>query len=110
MGSRTRESTMPKPVKKSASSKPSKNTKITPAPKTADKAARPGTKSAVIMHLLSRDNGATVKELAAAADWQEHSVRGFMSGTLKKKHGLEVTSQIVDGKRRYSVSNAGAGQ
>ena len=30
--------------------------------------------------------------------------------TLKKKHGLEVTSQIVDGKRRYNVSNAGAGR
>ena len=33
-----------------------------------------------------------------------------MSGTLKKKHGLELTSQIVDGKRRYSVGNAGAGR
>lgn len=101
---------MPKPAKKSGSSKPSKKIKITPAPKAAAKAARPGTKSAVIMHLLSRDNGATVKELAAAADWQEHSVRGFMSGTLKKKHGLEVTSQIVDGKRRYNVSIASAGR
>ncbi len=89
---------------------PSKKTKFTPAPKAAAKAARPGTKSAVIMHLLSRDNGATMKELAAAADWQEHSVRGFMSGTLKKKHGLEMTSQIVVGKRRYNVSNAGAGR
>ncbi len=101
---------MQKPAKKSASSMPSKKTKFTPAPKAAAKAARPGTKSAVIMHLLSRDNGATMKELAAAADWQEHSVRGFMSGTLKKKHGLEMTSQIVVGKRRYNVSNAGAGR
>ena len=110
MGSQTRETAMPKPAKKSASSKPSKKTKFIPAPKIAEKAARPGTKSAVIMHLLSRDNGATVKELAAAANWQEHSVRGFISGTLKKKHGLEVTSQIVDGKRRYNVSTAGAGR
>ena len=101
---------MPKPAKKSAPSKPSKKAKFTPAPKTAAKAARPGTKSAVIMHLLSRDNGATVRELAAAADWQEHSVRGFMSGTLKRKRGLEVTSQIVDGKRRYNISTAGAGR
>ena len=62
------------------------------------------------MHLLSRENGATVKELAAAADWQEHSIRGFMSGTLKKKHGLEVTTQIVDGKRRHRVSNASTGR
>ena len=101
---------MSKSMKKPASSKPSKKTKFTPVPTITANAARPGTKSAVIMHLLSRDNGATVKELAAAADWQEHSIRGFMSGTLKKKHGLEVTSQIVDGKRRYNVSNTGAGR
>ena len=101
---------MSKSTKKAAASKPSKKTKFAPALKAAAKAARPGTKSSVILHLLSRDNGATLKELAAAADWQEHSVRGFMSGTLKKKHGLELTNQIVDGKRRYSVGNAGAGR
>ena len=109
MGSVKRETAMPKSAKKTKPPKPSKKTKFTSAPKATAKTARPGTKSAVILQLLSRDNGATVKELAAAADWQEHSVRGFMSGTLKKKHGLEVTSQIVDGKRHYRVSDAGTG-
>ena len=110
MGSGTRETTMSKSTNQPTHAKPSKKTKIVPAPKPLAKSARPGTKSAAILHLLGQNSGATVKELAAAADWQEHSIRGFISGTLKTKHGLEVTSRIVDGKRRYNVSTTGAGR
>jgi hypothetical protein len=98
---------MPKSAKKSASSRPSKNTKSKPASREVAKALRPNTKSHVIIQLLGRETGATVKELAAAADWQEHSVRGFMSGTLKKRLGFDVSSEIVNGVRHYKVSGAG---
>ena len=101
---------MPKSAKKSVSSRPSKKAKFTPAPRTAKNAVRPGTKSAVILQLLGRDTGATVTELAAAAGWQDHSIRGFMSGTLKKRRGLNVTSQIIDGVRHYKIRVAGARQ
>lgn len=101
---------MPKSAKRIASSKSSKKAKFLRAPSATTKVARPGTKSSVILQLLSRDTGATVKELAAAAGWQEHSVRGFMSGTLKKRRGLEVTSQVIDGARHYKVNQAGRGQ
>lgn len=63
----------------------------------------PQTKAAAILELLSRRDGATIKELSDATNWQEHSVRGFLSGTLKKKRGLQVTHAIVDGMRRYHV-------
>ena len=66
---------------------------------------RPGSKSYLIQELLGRQTGATIKELAAATSWQDHSVRGFMSGTLKKKLGLAVTTQIVDGVRHYRLGN-----
>ena len=57
-----------------------------------------------ILRLLQRNTGATIAELAKATGWQEHSVRGFMSGTLKKKQGLEISSsKEVDKDRRYSV-------
>lgn len=65
---------------------------------------RSGSKSAAIVELLKRDSGATIAELTTATDWQAHSVRGFVSGTLKKKHGLAVI--IVkgdDGERRYRI-------
>jgi Protein of unknown function (DUF3489) len=50
------------------------------------------TKAAKITSLLMRNNGATLVEMSSATDWQPHSVRGFMSGTLKKKLGLDVAS------------------
>ena len=60
------------------------------------------TKSEEIIGLLKRANGASIAELAKATDWQVHSVRGFMSGTLKKKLGLEIVSARDDGRdRRY---------
>ena len=66
-------------------------------------ASRPGTKSSIILQLLDHGEGATVASLAQATGWQEHSVRGFMSGTLKKKHGLDIGSQLINGIRHYSL-------
>jgi hypothetical protein len=66
---------------------------------------RPGTKGAAITALLKRNSGATLDELTAASGWQAHSVRGFLSGTLKKKLGLTVSSErSEDGVRRYRIA------
>lgn len=56
--------------------------------------------------LLRRGNGASIKEMEAATGWQAHSVRGFMSGTLKKRLGLEVVSVKDEktGERRYQIA------
>ena len=65
---------------------------------------RQGTKTSVIVGLLRRDAGATLQELMDASSWQAHSVRGFLSGTLKKKQGLPVSSAKDDrGVRRYRI-------
>ena len=70
-----------------------------------DPARRPGTKGGVITALLRRDAGATLAELTAASGWQAHSVRGFLSGTLKRKLGYAVTSEKTgDGERRYRIA------
>jgi hypothetical protein len=62
------------------------------------------TKSAKIVALLRRNTGATIAELAKAADWQRHSVQGFISGTLKKKRGLQIRSTKEERKdRRYWI-------
>jgi predicted ArsR family transcriptional regulator len=67
------------------------------------------TKASRITALLLRNNGATIAEIARRTDWQPHSVRGFMSGTLKKKLGLETTSKAEDGKpRRYFIMQGAA--
>lgn len=67
-------------------------------------AARDGSKAAKILELLKRPGGATGKELETATGWQPHSVRGFLSGTIRKKMGLDVvSSKGDDGERSYSV-------
>lgn len=77
-------------------------------PKKAPKLENPAaTKAAKISLLLQRNTGATLADLVKATGWQEHSIRGFMSGTLKKKQGIEVRSTQEEGKpRRYFIDRA----
>ena len=66
--------------------------------------AREGSKKAIVIDLLKRDEGATLQQLMDATGWQKHSVRGFLSGSLGKKMGLTVeSSKDADGARTYSI-------
>lgn len=60
-------------------------------------------KQDAILALLRQGNGSTISDLMTATGWQAHSVRGFLSGTVKKKLGLDVQSEKRDGERRYFV-------
>ena len=61
---------------------------------------REGTKQAVLIELLSRAEGATLPQMTEATGWQVHTVRGAMAGALKKKLGLEITSEKQTGTDR----------
>jgi len=63
-------------------------------------AVRRGTKQALLIDLLKRKTGAAIGEIVEAMGWQPHSVRGAISGVLKKKLGLTVTSDNVEGRGR----------
>jgi len=66
---------------------------------------RENTKQAKLIGLLRRPGGATIADLAKATGWQRHTVRGAISGALKKKHGLAVLSEKAEGKDRvYRLS------
>ena len=84
--------------------------KATPGKKAAParqggKQARDGSKKAQVLELLRRPDGATLKDIMKATGWQAHSVRGFISGSLGKKMGLNVESfKCPDGERAYRVS------
>lgn len=63
------------------------------------------TKQKILIDLLSRPEGATLAELAAATEWQTHTVHGAMSGALKKRLGLAITSQKREGRGRvYQIA------
>ena len=72
--------------------------------KTARTAARAGTKSATVINLLKSKSGASLAEMMNVTGWQAHSVRGFLAGSLRKRHGLNAESErAADGERRYRV-------
>jgi len=61
-------------------------------------------KKAIVLEMLRRKEGATLAEIAKATDWQNHSIRGFISGTVTKKMGLKVEStKREDGERVYKI-------
>jgi Protein of unknown function (DUF3489) len=73
--------------KKATTSEP----KAAPAGEPAAKSTpRAGTKQALLIELLRHPAGATVEQIAAATGWQHHTIRGAISGALKKKLGLTV--------------------
>ena len=61
---------------------------------------RNGTKQAQLIAMLRADGGATIDEIVTALDWRSHTIRGALSGALKKKLGLTITSEKVDGRGR----------
>ncbi|MEQ1718871.1 MAG: DUF3489 domain-containing protein [Hyphomicrobium sp.] len=62
------------------------------------------TKQELVLTLLSRSEGASVAEMMDATNWQQHSVRGFLAGTVKKKLGFTLnSSKAPDDVRRYRI-------
>jgi hypothetical protein len=98
-----------KPKKAKASKKTAKAKKAA-SPKKAVKAAKPksaarsGSKTEKVLELMKRKDGATLAEIAKATDWQNHSIRGFVSGHVTKKLGLTVESTKSEaGERTYRI-------
>lgn len=75
-------------------------TKKAPA---SDPPVQRATRTDTLISLMRADGGASAEALAKAVGWQVHSVRGFISGTLKKRGDLEVLTSRSDGKTRYAV-------
>ncbi len=83
------------------------------APKTK-KATKPAsvpgvktpTKQAKVITMLQRPDGATIDEIVAATDWQRHTVRGVISGALRKKLGLSVLAEKTERGHVYRIKMA----
>jgi Protein of unknown function (DUF3489) len=89
--------TSKKPAKAKKAATPKKAAKAT-------KAARSGSKAAIVLAMMRRKEGATLAEIAKATDWQNHSIRGFVSGHVTKKLGLKVESTKSEaGERTYRI-------
>jgi hypothetical protein len=91
----TRKSTNPKPRRRSL-----------PVSRTA--ATRSDTKRARIIAMLRMAGGATIAAMMTATDWQQHSVRGFLAGVVRRKLGLNLLSEPTDQGRIYRIRDGKA--
>jgi hypothetical protein len=78
------------------------------APASSRSAAGPDTKHARIIAMLRTPAGATITAIMTATDWQQHSVRGFLAGVVRKKLGLNLVSEQTDKGRVYRIKDGKA--
>jgi hypothetical protein len=101
-GGKTKAAANAKPKKTTPAKEAAKSTKAAKAKESA--APREGTKTAQVVAMLQRKNGATLAAIMEQMNWQKHTVRGFMAGAMKKA-GYAVESFKSDkGERTYRIN------
>jgi len=78
------------------------------APASSKSAPRTDTKHSRIVAMLRAPAGATIAAMMTATNWQQHSVRGFLAGVVRKKLGLNLVSEQTDKGRVYRIKDGKA--
>jgi hypothetical protein len=69
---------------------------------------RAGSKQARVIEMLMKPEGTTIDDIMKATDWQQHSVRGFFAGIIRKKLKLTLTSEAAEAGRIYKITGNAA--
>jgi len=96
-------------VKRSAAQQASNRTsRARSASRSPSSAAKPDTKHARIIAMLRTPAGTTIAAIMTATHWQQHSVRGFLAGVVRKKLSLNLISEQTDKGRVYRIKDGKA--
>ena len=100
---------MTKFAKKRSTAKPAVSSRKRANPtkvetKGARAAVQSGTKQSSAIEMLRSRDGASIDALTQATGWQQHSVRGFLAGVVRRRLKLDLESTIIDGVRTYRIT------
>jgi hypothetical protein len=99
---------MSKPVKRKVASSTTAHAATTPPPppkiNTRSEDAQASSKRSRVIAMLRSPAGATIAAMMQATDWQQHSVRGFLAGVVRKRLKHKLESRKVDGVRVYRIA------
>jgi hypothetical protein len=102
----TKAKSKPKAAARSTSRSTRKCKSRTPlAPSPSKTTVRPDTKHNRIIGMLRSPGGTTIAAMVTATEWQQHSVRGFLAGVVRKKLGLNLISEVTDKGRVYRIKD-----
>jgi hypothetical protein len=105
----TKPKTKPKAATRSTARKISKSKSRVQSARTSSRpAAGRDTKHARIIAMLRMPTGATIAAIMTVTDWQQHSVRGFLAGVVRKRLGLNLISDQTDKGRVYRIRDGKA--
>src|SRR3979411_709535 len=82
------------------------NSRVRSTPASLKTTAKPDTKHPRIVAMLRSPGGATIAAIMTATEWQQHSVRGFLAGVVRKKLGLNLISEVTDKGRVYRIKDS----
>jgi len=85
--------------------KPKRGTPPQPQPSLVKQTERTETKQGRILAMLRAPSGVTIDAIMHATGWQQHSVRGFLAGVVRKKLGFNLVSAATEGGRRYRITD-----
>jgi hypothetical protein len=105
----TKPKSKPKATARSSSRKTAQPTsRKRPAPASSRRTVGHQTKRARVIAMLKKPAGATIAAIMAVTDWQQHSVRGFLAGVVRKKLGLNLVSDQTEKGRVYRIEDGRA--